>query len=117
MGENPEQRLATIFRGLSNSKRAGLLDFAEFLYSRENGERKDTVAKEPLPISRPGEETVVKAIQRLTVTYPMIDATDLMNESTTLVTQHVMEGRSAKEVIDDLEALFQSHHERLTGDK
>ncbi|HEC12210.1 MAG TPA: Crp/Fnr family transcriptional regulator [Acidiferrobacteraceae bacterium] len=114
MSGNPSHRLAAIFQGLTDAKRTSLLDFAEFLHAQEGGVHRDSGVKEPLSIPRPGEETVVKAIQRLTITYPMIDATELMNESTALVSQHVMEGRAAMEVINDLEILFQSHYERLT---
>lgn len=116
MSKDTSQRLATILQGLSSAKRTSLLDFAEFLHAQDNEGLGASIVKEPLSIPRPGEETVVKAIQRLTVTYPMIDVAALMNESTALVSQHVMEGRAAIEVIDDLETLFQSHYERFRKD-
>ena len=99
-----DQRLRELFRRLPEAQREQLCDFADFLLARHGA---DAVAQEPLDIPRPREESVVKAMQRLTATYPMVDTTDLRNEATELMSQHIMQGRTAQEVIDDLEALFQ----------
>ena len=66
---------------------------------------------QPQPIPRPESETVVGAIKRLSATFPMLDRAKLLNETSVLVTQHVMRGRDATEVIEELEVLFRRHYE------
>ncbi len=102
---------------LSAADRRSLLDFAQYLRTRAG---QDEVVKtkplplaEPEPIPRPSEESVVKAIQRLTKTYPMLEKNKLLNETSTYMAQHMLQGRPASEVIDDLEAMFAAHYQRL----
>ena len=45
----------------------------------------------------------------------MLDRAKLLNETSVLVSQHVIHGRDAREVIDDLEALFRRHYERASA--
>ena len=59
---------------------------------------------------------MVKAIKRLTATYHMIDRDRLLNETSSLMTAHVIHGRKAAEVIDELEVLFQRHYQELKAD-
>ncbi len=112
---NPaEKKLLTLFKRLAEADQQNLLAFAEFLCSRESAESAGPVP-EPQPIPRPEDESVVAAIKRLSATYPMLDTPELLNESSALMTQHVMQGREAGDVVDDLEALFQRFYdERLT---
>jgi hypothetical protein len=37
----------------------------------------------------------------------------MLNETSVLMTQHVISGRDAAEVIDELEVLFRRHYEKL----
>jgi hypothetical protein len=100
-----ERRLLRLFRALPAPQKASLLDYAEYLGQRAIPEQED--AKEPVPIPRPAEESVIKAIRRLKQTYPMLDANRLLHETSRLMAQHVVHKRPAPEVIDELEALFQ----------
>lgn len=100
-----EKQLLDCFRALSNAQRDGLLDYAQYLRERHNAEP-DPKPEEPLPIPRPQQESVVAAMQRLSATYPMIDTGTLLNEASSLMAQHLVQGREAGEVIDQLEALF-----------
>ena len=109
-----QKRLREILERLPDEQARQLLDYAEFLLARHGREE---ALPEPLAIERPEEESVVVAIKRLRATYPMLDPAALLNETYDLMTQHVMQGREAVEVIDDLEALFRRHYERLFGDK
>lgn len=104
-----ERRLIALLAQLPEVKAQALLEFAEFLASR-HGDTLETAA--PLDIPRPDKETVVKAIKRLSATYPMLDRGKMLNETSVLVTQHVMHGRDAVEVIDELEILFRRHFEK-----
>lgn len=110
-----ERRLLRLFRGLPAAQRAGLLDYAEYLASRA-APLEDDKPKQPLPIPRPAEESVVKAIRRLRQTYPMLDANRLLHETSSLMAQHVMHKRPAAEVIDELEALFRRHYDSQKTD-
>jgi len=107
-----EKRLLQLLRRLPPSDRETLLSFAEFLAARAPG---PDLPREPLPIPRPREEKVVHAIRRLRETYPMLDHGKMLNEVSQLMTQHVVQGRPAAEVIDELELLFRAHYERLQG--
>jgi hypothetical protein len=107
-----ERRLLRLFRALPETRREGLLDYAEFLLARGVPEA-DPVALTPLDIARPAQESVVKAIKRLRETYPMLDRAKLIHEISALMSQHLVHGRGATDVIDDLEALFQTHYRSL----
>ncbi|NOX76454.1 MAG: Crp/Fnr family transcriptional regulator [Gammaproteobacteria bacterium] len=106
-----EKKLLTFFKRLVESDRQSLLAFAEFLCSREKAESAGPVP-EPQPIPRPEGESVVAAIKRLSATYPMLDRPELLNESSVLMTQHVMQGREAGDVVDELEVLFRRFYDQ-----
>lgn len=105
-----DQRLREILAQLPDERAAELLDFAEFLAARYPGQRE--IAR-PDIIPRPDQESVVKAIKRLSASYPMLDRAKMLNETSVLMTQHVIQGRDVVEVIDELEVLFRRHYEAL----
>jgi hypothetical protein len=105
-----ERRLLRLYRALSPSRQEGLFDYAEFLLARVQPELPE-IPSEPLAIPRPEKESVVKAIKRLRETYPMLDRARILHETSGLMTQHLVHGKSAPEVIDELEALFRRHFE------
>ncbi|MEJ2686919.1 MAG: Crp/Fnr family transcriptional regulator [Gammaproteobacteria bacterium] len=124
-----EERLVGLFRTLGAGDQATLLAFAEFLSSRSIGLGStapapgdtDTAVQErtlpePEPIPRPESESVVAAVKRLSRTYHMIEKRHMLNETSALVAQHVMQGRDAVEVIDELELVFQRRYEALKSD-
>ena len=43
----------------------------------------------------------------------MLDARAMLNKTSDLLTQHIVQGRDAVVVIDDLEILFRSHYEQI----
>jgi hypothetical protein len=104
-----ERRLLKAWRGLPEVRRASLLDYAEFLTTRDQPEPAPIL--EPLPIPRPEQESVVKAVKRLRETYPMVDRARILNDVSNCMTQHLVHGKPAKDVIDDLEALFRRYYE------
>ena len=127
MADDTEKRLTEIVQRLPAEQAAALLDFAEFLLARHGGAGVGVLAEgkpmakaaeipAPLDIPRPVEESVVKAVKRLRATYPMLDARKLLNETSALMTQHVMQGRDKIEVIEELEILFRTHYETWVGD-
>ncbi len=103
-----------LFRRLGRGEQASLLDFAEFLSAR-SVDHTPTVT-EPRDIPRPEKETVVSAMKRLTKTYPMLETKDLFTQASSLMTQHVMRGREATEIIDELEQIFHDHYQKIRND-
>ena len=109
-----ERRLTTLFHDLSAADRSTLLAFADFLTQRASSatdEAGEAEVREPRPLARPANESVVGAIKRLSQAYDMLDHGQLLNETTTLMSAHVLQGRAAAEVIDELEALFDRHYQ------
>jgi hypothetical protein len=105
-----ERRLLGLFRALNAPRQAGLLDYADYLSLRAAPEA-ELIPQVPQAIERPAQESVVKAIKRLRETYPMLDRAKLINETSALMSQHLLQGRAAVEVINDLEALFLRHYQ------
>ena len=113
------KRLLSIFRSLSESRQQALLEYAEFLAGKEGAEIAAAPPTEPLDIPRPEQENVVKAIQRLTRTYPMLERNEIFHEASAQMTRHLIHGAPAIEVIDELERIFaqqyQKHREALAS--
>ncbi len=107
-----EKFLLKIFEHLSEQDRKTLMDFADFLSTRSS-ESVPQQIPEPKITSRPKEESVVKAIKRLSTDYHMLDKSTMLNEASMLMAQHIMHGRPATEVIDELENLFKQQYLQL----
>jgi len=107
-----DKRLQELFEKLGETERGTLLDFAEFLAQRCEPREIGV----PRSIERPSEETVIGAVKRLGETYYMIDKSKILHETSNLVSEHVMQGREASAVIDDLEAVFRKQYERLVDE-
>jgi hypothetical protein len=101
-------QLSAVFEQLSTDRQKSLYDFAQFLLLQQGGPKASAVSQTPLDISRPDAESVVAAIKRLAKTYPMLNREALLHDASTLMSAHVMQGRAANDVIDDLQALFES---------
>lgn len=106
-----ERRLLRLYRALPESRRAGLIDYAEYLLARTAGEAEAATPLAPHPIPRPESESVVQAIKRLSATYPMLKRDALLHETSRCMTDHILHKRPAAVIIDELEALFQRQYE------
>lgn len=122
-GSKEERRLIKLYQSLTEADQQTLFSFAEFLQTKNNKEsiaadnqesEKETIPTEPLELPRPDEESVVKAIKRLTKNYPMVDKESILHPISGLMTSHILQGRTASEVIDDLEALFLKEYDSLS---
>lgn len=111
-----EKRLLKLFDQLATPEREMLLTFAEFLCSRSESASQSQMITAPLDLPRPETETVVAAIKRLTSNYPMLDSRFLLDETSTLMSQHVLQGRASVEVIDELEIIFRRHYEKHSSE-
>ncbi|TXH76021.1 MAG: hypothetical protein E6Q85_04115 [Thiothrix sp.] len=106
-----EKRLRQLFRELAAHDQTTLLKFAEFLAST-------SVESNPIPSQcpepdltvRPASESVIKAIKRLKASYSMLSADALLQPTSDLVAAHMIKGRPANEVIDELEQVFAAQY-------
>jgi hypothetical protein len=112
-GSETARRVAEIVDRLPEDQRQTLLRFAEFLLAEApETESVPETLPEPKAIPRPAEESVIKAMRRLSETYFMLERGKLLNETSALMAQHVMQGRDVVEVVDELEVIFATHYER-----
>ena len=110
------KKLLRLYRDLSSPRQTALLEYAEFLASRDAADGLNQVSQIPLDIPRPAQESVIKAIQRLMASYPMLDRGKLLNDTSAQMTRHVIHGIPAVEVIDELEVIFQRHFEQHSSE-
>jgi hypothetical protein len=108
-------RLAEIWAQLDEAQRRSLLDFAEFLLARNGaaGDAADLGSDTPLEPAhhpRPETESVVAAVKRLSRTYHMLDRQRLFSKTSELMSAHILQGREADVVIDELEEVFQEFY-------
>jgi len=104
-----ERGLINIFRKMDEQQKYSLLRYAEFLVSQQSPEI--PVVEKPHDIPANENETVVTALRRLSKSYFMLENQHLLNQATNLMSQHVIQGRDAIEVIEELEELFKSGYQ------
>lgn len=107
-----QRKLLDLYAELGEADRHSLLAFADFLAQRGPGVFKEaeSLLSEPLKIPRPAKESVVKAIKRLSASYPMLQRELLLDQTSSLMMAHVIHGRDAASVIDDLELMFEERY-------
>jgi hypothetical protein len=98
-------RLVMLLESLDETGRRTLVEHAEFLVSR-----REVQAHPPSVAPRPTGDNVVQAIRRLNGSYPGLRRAALMQPVGELLSQHMVDGRAAEEVIEDLEALYARAH-------
>lgn len=111
--KSANKKLLALYRSLCATDQQTLLAFAEFLAAREAASGVPRSVAAPVLAPRPEKETVVGALKRLSASYPMLDKAKMLDQTSALVAQHVLQGRPATEVIDELELVFIHHFENL----
>ena len=106
--------LADLFNALNKEGQQSLFDYAEFLQLKFGVEPQPL--GEPVDVPKAENETVVGAIKRLKQAYPMIDSMEVFAVASNLMTDHMIKGRDAEEVIDEIEALFEETYRKLLRD-
>ncbi len=117
-GSREERALSKIYKALDSNHRQTLLSFANFLVQQQEQSitPQERIADlKPLNIPRPKKESVIKAIRRLSANYPMVNTDTMFDAISKLMTSHIMEGRSAEVVIDDLQELFKNQYAELNN--
>ena len=111
-----EKKLLSVFKKLAAAEQENLQAYSEFLLARHRVKTPQPVP-EPQHTPRGENESVVAAIKRLSASYFMLDKPQLLNESSVLMTQHVMQGRAVDEVINELETLFARFYQELLDEQ
>lgn len=110
-----EKKLLSVFKKLAAAEQENLQAYSEFLLARHPSTPQ--TIPEPKYMPRGENESVVAAIKRLSASYSMLEKPQLLNESSVLMTQHVMQGRAVGEVIDELEVLFDRFYQELLDEQ
>jgi len=113
---NLEDVLLKNLRKLPETQQQMLADFADFLCQRYAIEEKP-VAQQPVDIPRPQEESVVKAVRRLSKTYPMLDSKALFEKTSSFMMKNLMHGEDSGLVIDEMEIFFQQTYQSYISEK
>ena len=114
-----ERQLCKLYKNLNDNNREALMSFAEFLNSKTldlNPKETEAVLQVPLPFEVDENESVVKGIKRLKSSYFMIENEDLLHEVSAFMTQHVMQGVSAVEIMPEIEKVFKKFYEQYKQD-
>ena len=111
-----EDALLKSLRKLPETQQQMLADFAEFLCQRYAIEE-EIAPQQPVEIPRPQEESVIKAVKRLSKTYPMLDSKELFEKTSSFMMRNLMHGEDSVVVIDEMEVFFQQSFESYTSEK
>ena len=108
-----EEQLLEYFQQLPVAQQQALLDYAAFLCQRYAEEPEPALQHPmaPLDIPRPEQESVIKAVRRLSKTYPMLDSNFLFEKTSSFMTRHLMRGEDGDTLIDEMEVFFQQAYE------
>lgn len=108
----------SIFDGLDNTSQQSLLDFAEFLQSRVSAasDGESPALQEPNLLPAQKGESVIQALKRLSASYPMLDKSKLLNDTSVLVTDHTLQGRDRDEVIAEMDLVFKQHYKNYVDE-
>lgn len=110
-----ERKLLELFRSLSDNQQESIIAFSRFLFTQSDNAKKSQEIETPKAMPRPENESVIAAIKRLSESYHMINKDSMLHETSGIMTQHIMHGKEAEEVIDELEALFQCQYQNYVN--
>ncbi len=129
MGTKSERKLCKLYSSLNDNDRLTLMKFAEFLLvesvvsqdEKSEGEglsnnsslAVSTPFPEPKIIPAPENENVIKAIKRIAKMYYMVDKSKMFDTTSTLMTEHLIHGRPAREIVADVEKSFKQEYDKL----
>lgn len=109
---NQIQKIKRLLSQLDEQHQQTILDYATFLVQQYGIDEHRETDLEPAAIERPKQETVIAAIKRLKKTYTMLDTDIMLSETSALMGQHILKGREASAVIDELQSIFQTRYEQ-----
>jgi len=106
------RELNVLMSRLGDEHQQAVVDYATFLVQQYNMQTPVEGGLEPEAIVRPERETVITAIKRLKKTNYMLDSDELLDGISSLMGQHILPGREASEVINQLQSMFQEKNEK-----
>jgi len=106
------RELDSLMSHLDGEHRQAVVDYATFLVQQYKIQTPVEAGLKPEVIVRPEQETVIAAIKRLKKTNYMLDSGTLLDESSSLMGQHILRGRQASAVINELQSIFQVKYEK-----
>jgi len=106
------RELDALMSQLGEDHQRTVVDFATFLVQQYNIQTPLEEGLAPAAIARPEEESVIAAIKRLKKTYYMLDTDGLLDETSSLMGQHILRGREASAVINELQSLFEAKYKK-----
>jgi hypothetical protein len=110
--KNKLREIKLLLARLDEDHQQAIVDYANFLVQRYNVEDSRDRDLKPESIERPRQESVIAAIKRLKKTYYMLETDTILNETSALMGQHILKGREASDVIDELQSIFQAQYEQ-----
>lgn len=110
------QQLEKLMPSLDVERQQAVVDYATFMVQQYRIPPTEEARQEPESIARPVSETVIAAIKRLKKTYYMLETGILLDQTSALMGQHMMQGREASRVIDELETIFKTQYEQYLHD-
>jgi hypothetical protein len=105
------KELNKCMRALDSQDQQAVLDFASFLRQKTRPDESAKIVALVEEHPRPQNETVIGAMKRLRQTYHMLEIDDLLNSASALMGQHILQGKDANSVIDELQAIFEVQYE------
>ena len=116
--KSKSKRLISIFDELDKASQQSLLDFAEFLQNKATEANGEDLARiqEPNLLPIQAGESVIVALKRLSASYPMLDKSKLLSDTSVLVTEHTLQGRDREEVIAELDLVFKQHYQNYVDE-
>ncbi len=109
--KNRNRDLDTLMSQLGGVHQQAVVDYANFLVQQYNIRPQVEAGLKPEDIARPEQESVVAAVKRLKKTFYMLDTDLLLDETSSLMGQHILRGREASVVINELQSIFQAKYE------
>ena len=106
------RELDVLMSQLGDEHQRAVVDYATFLVQQYNIQTPVEAGLEPAAIARPEEESVIAAIKRLKETFYMLDTDSLLDETSSLMGQHILRGREASAVINELQSLFEAKYKK-----
>ncbi|MDO6461226.1 hypothetical protein Q4485_11005 [Granulosicoccaceae sp. 1_MG-2023] len=115
----PDQQaeLLAVFARLDAASRRSLLDFARFLLANNASPAAQAAPYRGPDVVPPGppDETVIAALKRMRGAYAGLDTDTLLTRASALMSEHLLQGREAAEVIRDIEQLFADESRRRSA--
>ena len=112
-----EKKLLHLYRELPDDDQHALIRFANFLFENQKENSVEVKLVEPVFKAPRINETVVGALKRLSASYPMLDKAKMLDQTSMLMSDHLLRGKKKEVVIQEFEVLFDEQYQLLRSEK